>query len=88
AIKDCEKCATKRGKQADWIRFHEQKLYHLFLTGQKEEAVEVADELVGYPHWPSAKRTDDYLYIRDMCMKNAWENEAVDKHRLWGRLWY
>lgn len=80
------KHTNERKKQSNWIRYREQKLYHLFLAGQKEETIKAANELLESPRWPRSGRVSNYLYIRDACMQE--KEEPMDKHKLWGVIWY
>lgn len=77
---------TNRSKQAIRIMYWEQKIYYLFLKGDKEETIKVIDELIDYPYRNHDKDLNAYLYIREACLQNLEEN--IDKHRLWGRTWY
>ena len=80
--------SDEREKQGQQIRYMEQKLYFLSVSGQKELAIETANNLLEYPYRQNEINKNSVQYIRDHC---AGENElysSMDKHKLWNIIWY
>ena len=78
----------ERAKQARQIKYMEQKLYFLFVSGQKELAIQAANDLLEYPCRKNAIPTDRVKYIREHCEGGEELYASADKHKLWGPLWY
>lgn len=78
----------ERVKQRRQIQYLQQKLYYLFVSGQRENAVDVADELLEYPLRTNDISKGSVQYIRDCCVGDDESYVSADKHRLWSCVWY
>lgn len=89
AIQEAYEGNDERNRQGNWIQYHEQKLYWLFLTLQNTEAISVADALLEYEYRSKDKTEDAYRYIREACLPDDdRKDENIDRHRLWNAVWY
>jgi len=78
-----------RREQGHWIQYMEQRLYYLFLTEQREEAIKTANELMSYPYRTADLWKNSYQRIIDWCVQSGEEETgSVDKHQLWECFWF
>lgn len=86
SIEENEKC--KKEETFRWIMQHEQKLYYLLLSDDKEKVLETIYELQNYPY--------ERAYIPVEACKVVYsfyqngddiEKAGIDRHLLWNEVW-
>lgn len=78
---------TDRTKQAQDIMYWEQEIYHLLLKDDREELLQVVDELEKYRYRICDKPKKNLEYIRKVCPVKT-EEEDIDRHIFWNSVWY
>lgn len=75
-----------RNKQAAWIQYHEQKLYHALLLNDRETVLDTVEKLLNYPYRKGDISTKKCKIIQKAYQETDYPD--IDKHQLWNIIWY
>lgn len=78
----------ERSQQARHIQYMEQKLYFLYVSGRRADAIAAADDLLSYPHRKMNISSTRVQSIRDDCAGDGALYVSADKHILWNDIWF